>query len=90
MKFQKLLMTGCRDMDKKHQNAPKIGFSPVCDIPRFFFKNLALSLLYPYDALTSCKQLEKINVRFPRYVKDGPTDQPTDGLTTAITMDPIG
>ena len=44
MKFQKLLMTGCRDMNKKHQKSPKI-----------FFKNRVLSLLHPYGALTSCK-----------------------------------
>ena len=27
--------------------------------PQGFFKNLALSILYPYGALTSCKKLEK-------------------------------
>ena len=26
-----------------------------------FFKNRAMSLLYPHDALTSCKKLEKTN-----------------------------
>ena len=47
MKFQKLLMTECRDMDKKHQKYPQNG-----GFPPFFFKNRALSLLYPYGALT--------------------------------------
>ena len=29
IKFQKLLMTGCRDMDKKHQKYPQCGdFTP--------------------------------------------------------------
>ena len=49
MKFQKILMTGCRDKGTKHQKYP------ICDPIMIFFKNLALSLLYPYGALTSCK-----------------------------------
>ena len=56
MKFQKLLMTGCRDMDKKHQKYPQNGgFPPFVTPQEFFFKNRAPSLLYPYVALTSCK-----------------------------------
>ena len=47
----------------------KWDFSPICDAPRFFFKNRALSLLYPYGTLTSCKELEKTNERSPRYLK---------------------
>ena len=54
MKFQKLLMTGCRDMDKKHQKHPKNG---------------ALPLLYPYGGLTSCKKLEKNKEQSLRYLK---------------------
>ena len=46
----------------------KWGFSPICD-PQDFFKNLALSLLYPYGFLTSYKKLEKTN---GRQTKDGP------------------
>ena len=58
----------------------KWGFSPICDPPRFFFKNRALSLLYPYGALTSCKKLEKTNEQSLRYLKtDGHTDGRTDG-----------
>ena len=59
MKFQKLLMTGCRDMDKKHQKYPPNVFSPICDPKRFFFKNRDLSLLYTYGSLASCIKLEK-------------------------------
>ena len=59
MKFQELLMTGCRDMDKKHQQYPQNGVFPQFVTP--FFKNRALSLLYPYGAVTSCKKLEKTN-----------------------------
>ena len=81
-------MTGCRDMDKKHQkcpkNAPKMGVSPICDPPRFFFKNRALSLLYLYGALTSCKKLEKTNERSLEYSK---TD--THTRTRANTNDPF-
>ena len=67
---------------------PKWGFSPICDPPRIFFKNRALSLLYPYGALTSCKKLEKSLEQSLRYLK-------TDGLRTTdgprtwvITQDP--
>ena len=52
----------------------KCEFSPICDPPRFFFKNRALSLLYPYGALTSYKKLEKSLERSMRYLE-------TDGLT---------
>ena len=62
MKFQKPLMNGCRDMDKKYQKYPQNGvFPPFVTTQGFFFKNRALSLLYPYGALTSCKKLEKNN-----------------------------
>ena len=71
-------MTGCRNMDKKHKNAPKMGFFPICDPLRFFSKNWALSLLYPYSALTLCKILEKNNEWSLIYLK---TDTPTDGHT---------
>ena len=82
MKFQKLLMTGCRDMDKKPQKMPqKWFFSPFVTPQDFFFKNRALPRLYPYGALTSCKKLEKTNERSLRYIKtDGRTDTRTDGL----------
>ena len=59
MTFQTILMTGCRDMDKKHQKYPQNGDFPPFVTPQDFFQNWALSLLYPYDPLTSCKNLEK-------------------------------
>ena len=50
-------MTGCRDMDKKHQKYPKNGDFPQSMTPKgFFLKNLALSIVYPYGAPTSAKQ----------------------------------
>ena len=36
----------------------KWGFSPISE-SQDFFKNQALSLLYPYGAMTSCTKLEK-------------------------------
>ena len=39
MKFQKLLMTGCRDMDKKPQKYPQNeGFPPFVTPPQDFFQ----------------------------------------------------
>ena len=54
-------MTECRDMEKNTKNAPKMGFSPFVT-PKIFFKDGALSLFYPYVALTSCKKLEKMGM----------------------------
>ena len=66
-------------MDKKHQKYPQNGgFPPFATPQDFFFKNRALSILYPYGALTSCKKLEKSLERSLRYLK---TDRLTDGLT---------
>ena len=90
MKFQKLLMTGCRDMDKKQQKCPKNKGLPLFVTPKIFSKNRALTLLYPYGALTSCKKLEKTNERSPEIFKDGLTDGRNNGRTRAITMDPTG
>ena len=55
IQFQKLLMTGCRDMDKEHQKYPKNGGFPHLWPPKIFF------LLHPYGALTACKKLGKNN-----------------------------
>ena len=51
--------------------SPNGGFPPFTTPSRFFFKNPALSLLYPYGALTSCKILEKTNEQSLTY--DGRT-----------------
>ena len=77
MKFQKILMTGCRDMDKKHQKCPKNVFSPFVTPQYFFFKNRALSLLYPYGALNSCKKIRKKQWTVSEIFKDWPPT--TDG-----------
>ena len=54
-------MTGPKEKDKNLQNAPKLSFSPICDLLRFDFKNQALSLLYTYDGLTSCKKRQSVH-----------------------------
>ena len=38
MTFKKILMTVCRDMDKKHQKCPKNGFFPHLWPPKIFFQ----------------------------------------------------
>ena len=38
MKFQKLLITGCRDMDKKHQKYPKSWGFPHLRPPQIFLQ----------------------------------------------------
>ena len=88
--FVKILRAVFEIWTKNIKNAPKMGFFPICDPPRFFFKNRALSLLYPYGALTSCKKLEKSLERSLRYLKtDGLRTTTTDyGRTWVITQDP--
>ena len=63
MKFKKFVMTRCRDMDKKHRKYPKNGFFPHLWSPKIFFQKQALSLLYPYGAITSCNGLWDIQRR---------------------------
>ena len=84
VKFQKLLMTGCRDMDKKLQKWPQNGgFSPICDPPGFFFQKSG--------SLTSCKKFEITNERSLRFLKtDTLTQRQTNGPTRAITKNPLG
>ena len=57
-KFQKILMTECKDMGKKLQKKTKMGFSPFAT-PKIFFKNCDLLLLYPHGALSSCQKNQK-------------------------------
>ena len=61
MKFQKLLMSGCRDMDKSPQKYLGNKVCPPFVTPKIFFKNPALSPLYPYGVLTSCKTRQVYN-----------------------------
>ena len=76
---------------KNIKYAPKMGVFPHLGPPKIFFKNRALSLLYPCGALSSCEKLEKSLERSLRYLK---TEQRTNGRTNGLkwvnTMDPIG
>ena len=77
-------------LTKNIKNTPKMGFSPICDPQDIFFKNRALSLLYPYGALTSCIKLEKNNELSPRYLKtDQRTNQRTNGQGWSLRT-PLG
>ena len=82
MKFQKILMTGCRDMDKKHQKCPQNGVFPQFVTPKIFYKNRALSLLYLYGAKSSCKKTYSTNELslkiFKGRLTQTRTDTPTD------------
>ena len=77
IKFQKLLMTGCRDMDKKHQKYPQNGGFPPFVTPQDFFSKIGLCHFCTFMVdLTSCKKLEKTDGRSLSYLK---TDRPTNG-----------
>ena len=77
MKFWKILMTGCKDIGKKHQKCPKC-FSPICDPPSFFQKSGSVTfapLWCPYFM----QKIEKTKGRSQGYLK---TEQQTDRQTT--------
>ena len=59
-KIRRILRAVSEIWTKNIKNAPKMGVFPHLWPPRFFLKNRALSLLYPYGALTSCKTRQSI------------------------------
>ena len=73
-----------------------MSVSPNRDLQRYFFLNRALSLLYPYGALSSCKKLEKNNERSLRYLKtdhgltDGRTNHGQGRLLRTLLSKPWG
>ena len=78
---------------QKTSNMPqKWGFYPICDPQEFFFKNQALSLLYPYGTLTSSKKLEKNNEWSLRYLKTdhGRTNGPRTNGQGRLLRTPSG
>ena len=92
MKFQKLLMTGCRDMDIKIP--PKMCFSPICD-PQDFFQKSGSVTFVPLWYPNFMQRIRKNNERSLRYSKtdhrrttDGP--QTDHERTRAITKNPFG
>ena len=63
------------------------GVPQFVTIKDFSFKTRALSLLYPYGALTLCKKLEKTNERSLRYPK---MDTWMDGPQGRLLRTPLG
>ena len=78
MKFQKLLMTGCRDMDKKHQKYPQNGFFPPFVTTKDFFLNQALSILYLMVPLLHAKNYKKPRRGLRDIYRPTDTDTRTD------------
>ena len=84
MKFQKLLIAGCRDMDKKQQNIPKIEFFPICDAQDFFSKIRLCHFCTLMVPKLHAKKQKKNNERSLRYLKSD------HGRVRAITRDSLG
>ena len=71
MKLQKILMTGCRDMDKKIKNTPKMGVTP-----QDFFQKLSSVTFVPLWYPNFMQKIKKTNEQYLRYLK---TDRWTHG-----------
>ena len=75
MKFPKLLMTGCKDMDKNIKHTPKWDFPPICDLLRLFFQKSGAVTFVPLWCPNFMQKLEKSNELSLRYLKtDGRSD----------------
>ena len=77
VKFQKLLMTGCRDMDKKPQKCPQNGFFPPFVTPPRFFQISGSVTFVPLWCPNFMQKIRKNNKRSLRYLK-------MDGQTTDV------
>ena len=74
MKFKKLLMTGCRDMDKNIKNTPKWVFPPFVT-PQDFFQESGSVTFAPLWYPNFMQKLGKTNLQSLRYLKtDGRMD----------------
>ena len=80
MKFQELLMTGSRDMDKNHQKYPKFPNSPIWDT-KDFFQKLSLVTYVPLRCPNFMQKNRKNQGALSEIFKDWRTDGPTDGPT---------
>ena len=69
IKFQKLLMTGCRDMEKKHQKYPQNGGPPPFVTPEIFFQKSGSVSFVPLWCPNFMKKIEKTNERSLGYLK---------------------
>ena len=80
MKFQKILMTGCRDMDKKHQKCPKNGGFPHLWPPKIFFQKSGSVTFVPLWCPNFMQKIRKNQWAVSEIFTDGPrTDQRTNG-----------
>ena len=79
MKFQKILITGFRDMDKQHQKCPKNGGLPLFPL-RFYSKKSGSVTFVPLWCPNFMQKIEKTNEQSLRYLK---TDTHTSGQTRA-------
>ena len=69
MKFQKLLMTGCRDMDKKHQKCPH--HFPPSVTPQDFFQKSGSVTFVPLWCPNFMQKIRKILRAVSEIFKDG-------------------
>ena len=74
MKFQKLLMTGCRDMDKKHQKYPQNGVFPPFVTPQEFFQKSGSVTFVPLWCTNFMQKIRKILGAVSEISKDGLTN----------------
>ena len=69
MKFQKILMTGCGDIDRKQQKSTQGGVSPVCD-PKDFFQKSGSVIFVPLWCLNLMQKFRKSNGQSLKICKD--------------------
>ena len=81
MKFQKLLMTGSRDMDKNIKNAPKMGGSPICD-PKV--SKIGLYHFLPLWCPNFMQKVRKILRAVSEIFTDGRTNGPQTDMSDYI------
>ena len=72
MKFQKFLVTGCRDMDKKHPKYPKNGGFPPSVTPKIFFQKSSSVTFVLLWCPNFMQKTRKTNGQSLKYLK---TDQ---------------
>ena len=75
MKFQKLLMTRCRDMDKKHQKCPTNGGLPPFVTPKIFFQKAGSITFAPLWCPNFMQSFRKIVRAVYEIFEDGQMDK---------------
>ena len=64
------------------KNAPKMGFFPICDPPRFFFQKSGSVTFVPLWCTNFMQKIRKILRTVSEIFKDGLLQTTTDGLRT--------